>query len=673
MVKIIVAVLSVGVASAFGTISEFPTEITSLMDQTVDPCTDFFSYSCGTWYNKTTLYSNVTINVHTVLDAVADKVIEKLLNAKLPKLAEFYDACMDTHTLDTLGLAPIEAHLKAIRSANSTVEAIFRGATISKATGVPLFMKLSVLTTNRSVFSAVDSGLPFDHVYFHEPSWGARVEKPYRKYLRTIFTLAGHAEVETAIDVVIAFERINAGVELPKRRLQAAVTPTQLSLSDANASYPLGLGLHLQGFGFDVHKGCNTTTVLLENRNYFDFLEKMLSSLSVDDLKTIIEYKVLDFNAPYLSTPFVTARSDFYSLVSFVQKESPPRAKICRDQVKTSMGDLLGTYYLKEVWTDEIAARADSLVLKLKAAFKTGLDSAGWLDDTTRAHATTKLSKLTTLLGGPKNPKTYPTLTFDPKAYIANLDKVSAFDTAFTLAQIDTVNDKDIWGSPAHDANAYYEQVTNSIVFPAAFLQPPLFDSKADPSASYAGIGVAIGHEITHGFDNLGRHFDGDGKVNPLWSATVMKTFDEKAKCFVEQYGSMDIKSELTGELFGKVDGNLTLIENIADNGGINTAYRAYRDYVHAVSEATEYTKETGEKLFWIRYGQYWCEKNSDEYLQFHLTDPHPPRRHRLIRTVQNSVDFAKAFNCPVDSPMNPTKKCGLWEIDTHTQCNTSK
>ncbi|ETV63975.1 hypothetical protein H257_19090 [Aphanomyces astaci] len=549
---------------------------------------------------------------------------------------------MDTDTLDTLGLAPIEAHLKAIRSANSTVEAIFRGATISKATGVLLFMKL-VLATNRNVLSAVDTGLPFDQVYFHEPLW-ARVEKPYRKYLTTIFKLAGHTEVETAIDVVIAFERFYAGVELPKRRLQAAVTPTRLSLSDANASYPLGLGLHLQGFGFDVHKGCNTTTVLLENPNFFDFLEKMLSSLPVDDLKTIIEYKVLDFNAQYLSTPFVTARSDFYSLVSFVQKESP-RATICRDQVKTSMGDLLGTYYLKEVWTDEIAARADSLVLKLKAAFKTGLDSAGWLDDTTRANATTKLSKLTSLLGGPKNPKTYPTLTFDPKAYIANLNKVSAFDIAFDLAQIDTVYDKDIWNTPAHNANAWYQR-------------PPLFDAKVDPSANYAGTGVAIGHEITHGFDNVGRYFDGDGKVNPLWSATVMKTFDEKAKCFVEQYGSMDIKSELTGELFGKVDGKLTLIENIADNGGINTAYRAYRDYVHAVSEATEYTKETGEKLFWIRYGQCWCEKNSDKYLQFHLTDPHPPRRHRLIRTVQNSVDFAKAFNCPVDSPMNPTKKC---------------
>ncbi|RHZ41197.1 hypothetical protein DYB31_015078, partial [Aphanomyces astaci] len=440
MVKIIVsavAALSAGVASAFGTISEFPTEMTSLMDQTVDPCTDFFSYSCGTWYNQTTLHSNeARINVHTVLEAAADKVIDKLFNAKLPKLAEFYDSCMDTDTLDTLGLAPIEAHLKAIRSANTTVEAIFRGSAISKATGVPMFVKLSVSPDNadvtRNVLYADNTGLPFGQEYFHEPLW-ANVESLYRKYLATIFTLAGHAEVETAIDFVIAFERFNAGVELSKRRLQEAVTPRRLSLSDANASYPLGLGLPLQGFGFDVHKGCNTTTVLVDGPYYLAYLEEILNSAPVDVLKTIIEYKVLDFNAPFLSTPFVEAWFDFYVMVIEGRKELPSRGRICRDQVQTSIGELLGSYYLKEVWTEEIAARADSLVLKLKASFKTGLDSNGWLDNTSRANATTKLSKLTHLLGGPKNPKTYPTLTFDPKAYIANLNKVSAFDTAFNL------------------------------------------------------------------------------------------------------------------------------------------------------------------------------------------------------------------------------------------------
>ncbi|ETV65165.1 hypothetical protein H257_18029 [Aphanomyces astaci] len=528
MVKIIVVALSAGVASAFGTISEFPTEITSLMDHAVDPCTDFYSYSCGTWHKNTTLHANqdTTDVAYTVIVAKAYKLVEKLYNANLPKLAEFYDACMDTATLETLGLAPIEVHLKAIRSANSTVEAIFRGATISKATGVPMFVKLSV---------------------------------------------------------------------------------------------------------------------------------------SPDAVEITRNVLILDFNAPFLSTLFVEAHSDFYDKVIKGVNEPRSRAMICRGQVETSIGELLGSYYLKEVWTRKTAAEANLLVFKLEAAFKTRLESAEWLDDATRANAMDKLSKFSHLLGGPKNPKTYPTLTFDPKAYIANLNKVSAFDTTFNLDRIDTAVDKHLWNKLAVVLNAFFQHSKNRILIPATFLQPPYFDPKADPSANYGAIGFIIGHEISHGFDNRGSRYDGDGKTKQWWTETTWKQFSEKAECFVEQYGSMDVKSDVTGDFLGKLDGNTTLRENLADNGGVNTAYRAYRDYVHGEAETTKYTKEAGEKMFWIKFAQSWCTKDSDRYLQSRLNHIHPPGRHRVIGALQNSVDFAKVFNCPVDSPMNPTKKCVMW------------
>ncbi|RHY94066.1 hypothetical protein DYB31_016117, partial [Aphanomyces astaci] len=287
MVKIIVAVLSAGVASAFGTISEFPTEMTSLMDQTVDPCTDFFSYSCGTWYTNTPLHANqsTTDATYAVIEAAAYKLVEKLVDAKLPKLTEFYDACMDTATLDTLGLAPIEDHLKAIRSANTAVEAIFRGATISKATGLPLFVSLPVLAdtvdATRNVLKAGHVELSIGKNYYEDPTLWATIEKPYRVYIAAIFTLAGHtkAEVEAATSVVIAFGRAGAGVQLSNHKLQVAVTPRRLSLSAANALYPLGLGLQLQGFGFDGREWHSTTTVLLDDIGYLDRIEELLRSL----------------------------------------------------------------------------------------------------------------------------------------------------------------------------------------------------------------------------------------------------------------------------------------------------------------------------------------------------------------------------------------------------------
>ncbi|RHY28202.1 hypothetical protein DYB25_013135, partial [Aphanomyces astaci] len=585
MVKIIVAALSAAVASAFGTISELPREISSLMDETVDPCTDFYSYSCGTWQNNTLLYDNQNINVHTVLATAADKLVEKLL---MP---------------NTLGLAPIEDHLKAIRSAYSTVEAIFRGAAIAKATGMPLFVKLTVSGDNadatRYALYAEHPGLPLEEIFFEEPVLWAAIEKPYREYIATTFTLAGRADAEAAADVVMAFVRASTGVQESKRRLQEGVTSSnnRLSLSAANASYPLGVGLQLQGFGFDFHKECNTNTILLENLYYVDVIEKLLRSLSVDELKTIIEYNVLNFNAQFLSAPFSNAHSEFYGKVLYGH-DPLPRATICRSE---------------EVWTADTAKHIESFVQTLEAAFETGLDSAGWLDDTTRANAKTKLSKLNHF-GGPKNPKTYPTLTFDPKAYIANRNKVSADNTAFKLAQIGTAVDRQIWETnvTAQTVNAFNQRETNALTLPAAFLQPPNYDAKADPAESYGAIGATIGHEITHGFDEVGRLFDGVGNVTQWWSAAVTKTFDEKSNCFVEQYGSMDVHSELTGELVGKLDGELILPELIADNGGLNIAYRAYQGYVHAVADATKYTKEAGEKIFWIKYGQFWCAKNSD-------------------------------------------------------------
>ncbi|RHY87476.1 hypothetical protein DYB35_009679 [Aphanomyces astaci] len=531
-----------------------------------------------------------------------------------------------------------------------------------------MFVKLSVspdaIETTRNVLSAEPVGFPFDHNAFQEPQW-ANIEEPYRNYIASIFRLAGHAkaEAEAATDVVIFFLRTTAGVDLSNRRLQSAVTSDniQMSLRAANAVYPWTVGLQLQGFGFDIREGSNTTTVVVKLHRYLGDIEGLLRSLSVDDLKTIIEYKVLDFNAPFLSTQFVEAHSAFYDKVIKGLKEPPSRAMICRTQVETSIGELLGSYYLKEVWTRKTAAEANLLVLKLEAAFKTRLDSAEWLDDPTRANAQEKLSKFFHLVGGPKNPKTYPTLTFDPKAYIANLNKVSAFDTTFNLAFINTTVDKHLWNKLAQSPNAHYHLLKNRIMFTAAFLQPPYFDGKADPSANYGAIGVVIGHEITHGFDNRGSKYDADGKKKPWWTETAAKQFNEKSECFVEQYGSMDVKSELTGDLLGKLDGRRTRGETIADNGGLNTAYRAYRDYVHGEAETTKYTKEAGEKMFWIRYGQSLCEKNSDARLQDLLTARYPPGRHRLIGAVQNSVDFAKAFNCPVDSPMNPTKKCAMW------------
>ncbi|KAF0713709.1 hypothetical protein As57867_004231, partial [Aphanomyces stellatus] len=255
-------------------------------------------------------------------------------------------------------------------------------------------------------------------------------------------------------------------------------------------------------------------------------------------------------------------------------------------------GELLGKYYLEQVWPQTTADRADEMVVLLEAAFKAGLDTSDWLDKTTRDNAKTKLSKFLHLLGGPKNPKMYDTVTFDSKTYVANLNAAIQSDFKTKLAQFDKPVNKQLWDLKAQEINAYYSPNENKIVFPATQFQTPYFD-------------------VTHGFDNSGRKYDGDGNKKPWWSDAVATAFDTKSKCIIDQYSAMEVYSEVTpGKLIGKIDGMLSLGETIADNGGLKSAYRAYKKLIK--TKPSKYTEETGDKMFFVAFGQSWCSKATD-------------------------------------------------------------
>ncbi|KAH9086239.1 hypothetical protein LEN26_020334 [Aphanomyces euteiches] len=259
------------------------------------------------------------------------------------------------------------------------------------------------------------------------------------------------------------------------------------------------------------------------------------------------------------------------------------------------------------------------MVVALEAAFKAGLDTSDWLDDQTRKNAKLKLSKFLHLLGGPKNPQTYPGITFDKAKFVDNRLQVIATDVKTNLAR----------------------PTENKIVFPAAQLQSPYFDASFDPARNFGAIGAVIGHEITHGFDDEGRNFDGDGNMSPWWTDETSAKFVNKSQCIVDQYGSMQVVSDFTGEVLGQVDGKLTLGETIADNGGLKSAFRAYKEYIKTSP---------------------WCRKDTDASFRAALLDVHPPPKYRIIGAVQNSDDFARVFKCPANTAMNPAKKCYLWE-----------
>ncbi|RHZ01798.1 hypothetical protein DYB37_012934 [Aphanomyces astaci] len=313
--------------------------------------------------------------------------------------------------------------------------------------------------------------------------------------------------------------------------------------------------------------------------------EQTLAGVALNKLEEMeAVYKLIHASFNHLSPEFRTANWNFFGKIIDGEKVEPTREQFCIAEVDKTVGELLGQYFLDEVWSAETAKAVDELVKALESSTSTGIATADWLDDSTRANAQTKLSKFVYLLGGPENPQLYPTLTLDSKSYFNNRWKVSQvnIDTNLKLAG-QPVDKRKFDVPPRH----------------------PYFDVQFDAAQYFGVTGVHIGHEITHGFDNIGRNYDGDGKLNP-W-------------CF-----------------------------------------RAYREYLKKFP--SQYTEDAGDKLFYLSFAQARCSKNTDARLNTHLTDPHPPDRFRVTGALENDAEFARVFKCPTDSCLNPSNKCLLWE-----------
>ncbi|OQR91056.1 endothelin-converting enzyme, metalloprotease family M13 [Achlya hypogyna] len=668
MVKIIASVSALAATALAGNVAEFPKEVSSLMDQTVDPCTNFYEYACGGWYKNVVIPADrATVDTSfSVLGNKNDAVIRQIIDAKYPKLREYYESCTDEATLTSLGLAPIAEDMQSLRT-NSTTSLLRAAAELSKK-GVPAFTELQVFPDNddatTNVLYTSQVAMTLEHEYYVTPEKWDRVRPSYEAYLIALFTAAGNTDPAAAAKVVMDFELTLAGVQLSKLEMLEAKTSkyNPMSYAEAATKFPLSVGIQLQAYGFNIHDSCidATNKVILYDLDFFDRMEALLKKQSVSTLQTVMEFAVLHTNAPYLTPALATANWNLFGKAIRGQKMEPSREKKCTADIQKVLGELVSDYFVKATFSKEAATRADEMVLALEASFKQGIQNATWLDEDTRKNGLTKLSKFVHLIGAPENPQKYPTLALDSKTYVDNRNKVKEFDLAANLALLGTKVDRHKWSSPASEVNAWYDPSLNSITFPAGILQSPFFDGSFDASQNFGAIGMVIGHEITHGFDNSGRNYDGDGNVNDWWSDETSLEFNKKAKCIVDQYGAFDVKSEITGKSLGFVDGRLTLGETIADNGGLKTAFRAYREYTR--TSPSKFTQETADKVFFLSFAQGWCSKNTDKYLELILEDEHPPGKFRVFGAVQNNDAFAKAFNCPANSAMNPTKKCYLWE-----------
>ena len=642
------------------------------MDPAVDPCSDFYEFSCGGFLKTAQIppdraswgaIEQVTKQsedfLHEVLEAAAK---DAGTDPVLTKIGAYYTACMDEPAIEAAGLAPIQPQLDVIAKVTDAASAAKAVVALHAEGYSPFFTPgpQQDFVDATQVITSLDQaglGLP-DRKYYLENSGTMKQSRTvYLAHLERMFVLAGESpkaaaasaanamRVETALakaqqDEVVRREPHNRYHRVERTGLEKTVAP----------SFPWGEYLGALGLP-------NVTAITVNDPKYYTAVAALLKSEKPQALRDYLTGHVLELSASSLGKAWVdeafTMQKEFFGL-----KELPPRWRRCERRVDGDLGELLAQPYVKARFSTDAKARAGELTKQVLGAMRLELDALPWMDDATRVAAKQKLDKMAYLVGYPDAWRAYD-FEVSGADFAKNVRAATRFELARQLKKIGAPVDRFDWQMTPPTVNAYYEPTLNELVLPAGQLQAPFFGASFHPAVNFGSTGGGtIGHEMTHGFDDEGSQFDGDGNLRDWWSKATKEKFKAATKCVVDQYGQYEAVPKI------KLDGKLTAGENIADNGGVKLAYLAYQAWKKAQTTppASSVGGYSDDQLYFIAYGQSWCERITPELLEMMAhTNPHSPPRWRINGVVVNQPDFATAFKCAAGSPMNPGKQCGVW------------
>ncbi len=395
------------------------------------------------------------------------------------------------------------------------------------------------------------------------------------------------------------------------------------------------------------------------NPEFFQKLSELLASEPLDHWKTYLRWRVIKSSAALLSKPFVDENFEFQGKYLSGQKELEARWKRCTALTDSSLGEALGPLYVARAFPKEAKERMDVLVAGIEAAMGHDIQSLDWMSPETRQAAEVKLHKVSNKIGYPAKWKDYRKVVVKKDDFVGNVHAASIFEKKRDLAKIGKPVDKSEWTMTPPTVNAYYDPSENNINFPAGILQPPFFSTKVDEAVNYGGIGVVIGHELTHGFDDQGRKFDSDGNFANWWGPNDGAEFERRAQCIADEYSSFVAVKDDKGEVH--LNGKLTLGENTADNGGLKLAFMAMSEQADGkIDQMVD--GFTARQRFFLGFAQMWCENVTPQRArELALTDPHSPGSFRVTGTVQNSAGFSKAFGCKAGDAMVSANACHVW------------
>jgi putative endopeptidase len=493
------------------------------------------------------------------------------------------------------------------------------------------------------------TGLP-ERAYYLELQH-VQLRELYQQHIAKMFELAGLPDPQGSAQQVVSFETKLAQVEWkPAEMRDSDKTYNKLDRKGLEKITPgLSWGAWLTAVGQPALTQINVMTP-----SYFEGMAKAISTTPLPELKSYLKWRVLSGAADELGKPLEEESFRFYGQTLFGQKEQRPRWKRCVELTNVALGDLLAQAYVAKAFSGESKPMAADMITRIEKAFEEGLPKLSWMDPETQTRAVEKARAITNKVGYPETFRTYPFEVADD--FFGNLRKAAAHEQSWWLAKAEKPVDPSLWFMTAHTVNAYYNPSQNEIVFPAGILQPPFFSKDFPTAMNYGAMGMVVGHELTHGFDDEGRKYDGEGRLTDWWGPDAVARFEKAAECVEAQYGTFEVEPGL------HVNGELTLGENIADLGGTRIAYRAYRQWVAEHGEEPQFAGMSGDQLFFVSFAQAWCSVTSPENARVDATtDEHSPPRFRVNGPLANLPEFAAAFQCEPGEPMRPENQCEIW------------